>query len=932
MKKALIILSILFLASNANTQCVLCDCISDVAVTIAGPNELCTGESIILTASPTGCFDPLTSSWTNNELTVTTAGTYTVTVTDNAGCTATASQVVIENPNPAIAASFIDPDCGTCNGSIDISVTLGTAPYTYTWSNGASTEDLTDLCVGMYTVTVTDDNGCSNTSTFDLNEPNGPVLGTMAGVFSFCDGAGPESISNTITGGTAPYTWNWSAPATSTNASSTTWNAAPGTYIITVTVTDDNNCSDVATQTVTVHPLPTANAGADVTICSGETTTLTASGGGTYVWSNGPTTASNPVSPTTNTTYTVTVTDTNGCTDTDQVTVTVNDLPTAFAGNNITVCSGQSGSFSGSASGGSGGYTYSWSPGLHLSSTTVASPTVTVGTNATTGVFTYILTVTDSNGCSSTDEVTLTIPSGSVSIAGPANLCASEITTYTATIIPGTAPYDYTISSGGSGSTTSTTISWSYTAPPSAGTFSVSITITDGNNCTYEATQSIVVDPQPTATLNNTVLYDCPPSSCDFNTTGNVNFYNLNSFVTGTTGGTWYAENVQSDCPNAPNSNNILPVGAVTSYPPDYGLQELTYVVQGTGGCSDVYACEVLSVMGMVLLDDSDLEITVTGDPCDCASNPTITVDLEYIGPDAANCWTAFNDQDGQDGTVNIYTWDDANISGTSVTNGGQTLEIPCSNIPAGGLTTIELIVQNENTIYGSGFCTDETLDVDIDTQNCCGCTVTAQYNGNCELEAIPNNCGNITGVAWDGPFGFSDTQNPTIIEYDGNYEVTITDDNGCTAVADIDIDDIDIVTADLNTDDDLEFTCIGAGGGSPLSRIRHLFDLDILCECCEVVSIDVERNWSLTNIDNNTSTSFTDNSSYNSCADIASNIFTNLCNSNLSIAVGDELEAVYELTITSIDYNDCDDQVNQTFWSHTATTIVTQAMIDCCN
>ena len=171
---------------------------------------------------------------------------------------------------------------------------------------------------------------------------------------------------------------------------------APGTYNTSLTIRNNLICEFTQTQTITVNPLPTANAGADQTICEGTTANLVATGGNSYTWSNGQNTASIAVMPTMTTTYTVTVTDANGCINADDVTVSVNPLPTANAGADQTICEGTTASLVAT-----GGNSYTWSSGQNTASIAV-TPTMTT---------TYTVTVTDANGCTNTDNVIITVNS-----------------------------------------------------------------------------------------------------------------------------------------------------------------------------------------------------------------------------------------------------------------------------------------------------------------------------------------------------------------------------------------------------------------------------------------------------------------------------------------------------------------------------------------
>lgn len=213
---------------------------------------------------------------------------------------------------------------------------------------------------------------------------------------TFCEGQG---ISLSATGA---QTYQWS-PSNGLNTTSGGSVFANPTSTMTYTVIGSNagGCDDTAQVTVSMLPAPVADAGTGGLICPGDSLQLSATGGGFYAWSSPGTLSnpgvSNPVAfPPQTTTYTLTVTALNGCTDTDTVTVRVSNV-LAQPGPNLDLCIGESVVINGS-----GGGTYQWQPPQGLSSTTIANPTANP-----TVTTTYSLTVTDALGCTSTDSVTV---------------------------------------------------------------------------------------------------------------------------------------------------------------------------------------------------------------------------------------------------------------------------------------------------------------------------------------------------------------------------------------------------------------------------------------------------------------------------------------------------------------------------------------------
>ncbi|MEP7169073.1 MAG: PKD domain-containing protein, partial [Bacteroidota bacterium] len=248
---------------------------------------------------------------------------------------------------------------------------------------------------GTYTVTLIagDSLGCADTITQQVTVNPAPVA-----AFTFTGGStclnGTVTITNTSTGGIS-YFWNLGNGQTSTLQNPTVVYTQSGNYDITLVVTSATGCVDSQTQTVTIFPLPTANAGPDQHVCLGGSVTLIASGGTTYIWSNGATTDVTSVSPTNNTTYTVTVTDANGCTAIDQVSVIVDPLPVPTISPDQSICLGQSVTLTAG-----GGTTYSWNPTGNTTSTITVTPT-----NSTT----YAVNVTDGNGCTGTAFVNVSV-------------------------------------------------------------------------------------------------------------------------------------------------------------------------------------------------------------------------------------------------------------------------------------------------------------------------------------------------------------------------------------------------------------------------------------------------------------------------------------------------------------------------------------------
>ncbi|MBL0053740.1 MAG: SprB repeat-containing protein [Bacteroidetes bacterium] len=255
-------------------------CTQAVSITLTEPTLLtatatrtnvgCNGNNNgTATASGAGGVMPYTYAWSNGQTTQTATGlmggTYTVTIGDANGCTAIASYTVTAPVSGlSITESHVNPTCIGNNGSINITVTGGTPPYSYIWTGGQTTEDLTGIGAGSHTVTVTDAGGCTISLCVVLTQPNAIAVSVSTSAAS-CNGGNNGSAAAAASGGTAPYSYLWSNGG---NTSSIT-GLYPGTY--TVTVTDAAGCTTSMSKVVGA---PTA-----IVIVTDSTTNVTGMGG-----------------------------------------------------------------------------------------------------------------------------------------------------------------------------------------------------------------------------------------------------------------------------------------------------------------------------------------------------------------------------------------------------------------------------------------------------------------------------------------------------------------------------------------------------------------------------------------------------------------------------------------------------------------------------
>lgn len=284
-----------------------------------GEDVSCNGSSDgEATVTASGGTAPYTYNWTGGQTTAIATGlmanVYSVTVTDDASCSSISSITITEPTAVAIsAATTTDVACnGGSDGAIDITVAGGTGAYSFSWSNSATTEDLTALVAGAYTGTITDANGCEVVGgPLTINEPTA-LSGSATQTDVTCNGDADGSATATISGGTTPYTYSWSDGQTTMMASG----LAANTYM--ATITDDNGCTYMP-NSVTVSEPTAISAGVTATDAStaggADGAVDLAPAGGTapytFAWDNGATTED--LTGVAAGTYSVTITDANGC-------------------------------------------------------------------------------------------------------------------------------------------------------------------------------------------------------------------------------------------------------------------------------------------------------------------------------------------------------------------------------------------------------------------------------------------------------------------------------------------------------------------------------------------------------------------------------------------------------------------------------------------
>ena len=427
-----------------------------------------------LEANVSGGVPAYTYAWSNGGNTPViqnlAQGTYTLTVTDATGATATASETISSTVDPMTLVITVthESGAGANDGTATVEASEGLPPYTYLWSNGETTAIIEDLAPGIYTVTVTDNIGCSEVAEAVVNPFGCPQLLMEAAItnlscFGLCDGN--VSIVEVING-TPPFTYEWSNGGSEESIN----DVCAGTY--SVTITDNNNCIVSADWTVFEPSALNANASStNESLLGANDGTATANSFGgtpsyTYLWSNGGNTQQ--ITGLAPGAYSVIVTDTNGCTANDTVTVEAGPCALLLANTSNVTCNG--------ACDGSIEINGVWASILWSTGSTGNSLNDLCAGD-------YGVTVTDGFGCTIEATFTIAEPQPLVINTGSTNE-TQQGGDGTAWVIPsgGTAPYTYLWSNGSTDSLLTNLV---------ADTFSV--IVTDVNSCMDTA--EVVVNP-----------------------------------------------------------------------------------------------------------------------------------------------------------------------------------------------------------------------------------------------------------------------------------------------------------------------------------------------------------------------------------------------------------------------------------------------------
>lgn len=416
----------------ANDTIVFCTATSDSVYVLINDNDV-EGDSLsisILTNPQNGTASVAgaTIIYVNNPgFTGADSLAYVVCDNGNPVLCDTAWVLLYVSQNPVVTHTVTNALCNSdSTGIIDLTVT-GTSPFTYLWSNGATSQDLNGVPAGNYSAIITDSAGCSSVDSATVTEP-AALNATSTAFAPACAGQNSGSIQVNVTGGTTPYSFYWSTGDTTQNLTL----VAPGIYYL--TITDTNNCLFYLSDTVPATPNPLSITSTSLNVvCFGDSTgsiSLSVSGGSpvySYSWNTGDSAQS--ISGLLPGSYSVIVTDAGGCTQTDTIIITQPPSALIIDSSSVTdanCLAGIQGSIQVAVSGGNPGYAYMWNNGA----TTQSLSSLNAGT--------YTITITDSGGCAIqqtyvVDELGVL----TISAAGDTVICANEVTVLSTASISG---------------------------------------------------------------------------------------------------------------------------------------------------------------------------------------------------------------------------------------------------------------------------------------------------------------------------------------------------------------------------------------------------------------------------------------------------------------------------------------------------------------
>ncbi|MBL7922924.1 MAG: gliding motility-associated C-terminal domain-containing protein [Bacteroidia bacterium] len=748
-----------------------------------------------------GGIPPYTYAWSNGTIGQLNAnipaGTYTVTVMDDFGCTSTLQASVNEPPALVLVTGSTSATCGASNGSANVLAAGGTAPYQYNWvPAGGSGASALNLGAGAYTVVVTDDNGCTEQASVTVPSSNGPSAAVLLSTDVSCSGGNDGSLTIAVNGGVAPYNYQWSSGGSGVSGN----NLTAGTY--TITVSDANNCSATVAGVINEPPAINMVLASFTAHCGQADGSADAQVNGgvppySYTWSTG-TSVNNILPSVAAGTYTVTVTDANGCTG--QSSVLVSDKPgpaVNVAGiNNATCNGGSNGSIAVGLSGGSAPFAYTWSNGTSGA----------VNSNLAAG--TYTVTVSDAFGCTGTVSGTVNDPPAiQLNFNNTTSTCGFSNGSASVTPAGGSAPYTYLWNNGAVVSGPSALAAGIYT-----------VTVTDAQGCSVSG--STIVNSAGGPTLAAGPLTDV---SC--------------------AGGADGTATVLVIAGNGPYTFDWLPYGGITASANGLSAGNYKVTVTDVNGCSTALNFDILEPTPLVV---NNLCTPVS---CNAGADGTATIDAQggtapytydwnpgglapanRINLSAGTYTVTVSDSKGCTMQTQAIVSEPTAITGVlsvadATCNGGSDGSV--SIVAAGGLTPYTFLWSDGSTgtqisnlaagaysitIYDNNGCSHAenalvaepaaiSLNITVNDASCGNANGNAQVSGS-------GGTGNLS-YQWSNGSGSNSISALTA----GNYTVIATDDNGCTVSGNALVSDLGGPSLSLFSANDV--SCNGGSDGT---------------------------------------------------------------------------------------------------------------------
>lgn len=746
---------------------------------VASSSELCKGETATLTANNGVSFNWSTGA-TSQSITVSPSQNtnYSVTITDQNSCSASASLPVVVHENVQLHISGSDHFCAG-----DSVVLIASGSNQLVWSTGQTGNRLVVYESGDYSVSVSNTDVCVSTATQHVDQYLLPTL-SISGPSSICQGnsANLTALANE----SVTYVWNTGATTDNISVNST------GEY--SVIVTNNHACSTQASKTVTVHEVPNVTINAPASACSGTAVSLNAIGNASqYNWSTGASGSSITIYPSSTETYQVTavneyecssvasatvminpsydttirvsccsselpyiyngqsyyqsgtyelhLTTMKGCDSTIHFVLTVNENPYAIISGNTEVCSGETTQLSANGNG-----TIRWNTGYTRSPITVSTPGW------------YVLTVTAANGCQAFDSVEVVhLPLPDVAVTGVNSVCRG-----TEVMLTAIGANSYSWNTGVTGPVLTIT---------PLQTNSYIVTGTSDHGCTATASHSLTVNPTPTASISGPDAI-CQGETAVFTAAGGTSYL----WSTGATTASVQLTNAQQYTVEVSNQYgctataskslevNVLPTVSIVGQ--DYFCEggSTTLSAVGTGVLS--YLWNNSAVGQSYVVSTPGVYTVLATSPANCTATASVTVSQQSVPVVSVSGDLSFCD--GQSTTLTAmggqnYSWRNA--------YGAQIANTASLTLSEGGAYSVVV-----SDTYGCS----ASQQLIVTKKNLPNVTIVASDNEVCEGTPVTLNAGWVSGYSYQWSTGSTERQ--IVINSAGTYSLQVSA-NGCTAI-----------------------------------------------------------------------------------------------------------------------------------------------------